>query len=558
MKRVTTFSLLIGLCASLGMSGQACDPAANLIFDDLRGDPIIIGSTPREGSFERSFEVDLRDYPDAASINWDFGDGGSMKNLSVSRGRRVAHGFQENGTFTVTVRLFSAPDIVNNTPGQLIGTGTLPVDVTGPNVEPVPAFTVENATNPEGVTGVTKKFSASRSRDPDGFIVEYRWDFGDGGQAIGQTVEHTYSQSGRYVVRLSTKDNHDARTFVERTIFVNSQPESRFRIEIDETNPLLVRFSGSRSNDADGEIVRYDWTFGDGETAIDGGIMVSHEYDAPGTYTAQLDVFDDQGATDLVRMDVTVSTDQVTLTSVTERYGVVDNNDFALGLEGLNFADGATVRLVRGSTGIDATSIDFESKTRLNASFDLTGAVLGDYDVVVTVANAGTDELDDAVRVVTENRVRLVTSLGDMVFELVDDAPVTTENFLQYVEDGFYDGTVFHRVVPDFVVQGGGFLPDGSQPDGLRDPIVNEFSPSRSNLRSTVAMAKLGGDPDSATSQFFVNLDDNSDNLDNQNGGFTVFARVVEGMDVADAIAAVDLDGEEPVVDVILERAERE
>jgi cyclophilin family peptidyl-prolyl cis-trans isomerase len=155
--------------------------------------------------------------------------------------------------------------------------------------------------------------------------------------------------------------------------------------------------------------------------------------------------------------------------------------------------------------------------------------------------------------------VRLVTDFGDIVMELlVDDAPITTDNFVQYIEDGFYDGTIFHRVVPDFVVQGGGFLPGMIQPEGLRDPIVNEFNPANSNVRGTVAMAKVGGNPDSATSQFFVNLADNSANLDTQNGGFTVFAVVVQGMDVVDMIAEVELDGETPVNDVILIRAERE
>jgi peptidyl-prolyl cis-trans isomerase A (cyclophilin A) len=143
---------------------------------------------------------------------------------------------------------------------------------------------------------------------------------------------------------------------------------------------------------------------------------------------------------------------------------------------------------------------------------------------------------------------------------LLEATPVTSLNFLQYVEDGFYDGTIFHRVVPDFVVQGGGFLPgpDMLEPDGLRDPIVNEFSPDRSNVRGTVAMAKVGGDPDSATSQFFFNLADNSANLDNQNGGFTVFATVAEGQDVVDAMAEVELDGESPVDDIVISMAKIE
>ncbi|MBK8268426.1 MAG: peptidylprolyl isomerase [Planctomycetes bacterium] len=559
MKRMTTLSILACLIASLGMSGESCDPGANLdLLINLRGEPAILASSPREDAGQRTFEVDLRSYPDAARVNWDFGDGGTMRDLTIARGKAVSHNYNDNGTFTVTVRLFSAPDIVKNEPARLLATGSLPVDVLGPNVEPIASFTFEDVPPSETTVGISKKFDGTRSRDPDGSIVEHRWDFGDGGQALGSTAEHGYAKAGLYTIRLSVKDNRGARTFTERTLFVNGVPESRFRFEVDDENPLLVRFSGARSNDPDGEIVRYYWDFGDGETSINGGRDVQHIYSAPGDYTVRLDVFDDQGVTDFVMSVVTVTSNDIALTSVSDRYGVIDTEDFAFDIDGFNFADGATARLERGGTQINASTVSFGGPNQLNAEFDLSGAALGDYNLIVTNPDTGTATLDDAIRVVTPNKVRLVTSLGEMVFELVDDAPVTTANFIQYVEDGFYDGTIFHRVVPNFVVQGGGFLPGMVQPDGLRDPIVNEFSPSRSNLRSTVAMAKVGGNPDSATSQFFVNLNDNSGNLDNQNGGFTVFANVIEGMSVADAIAAVELNGEEPVVDVILIRAERE
>ena len=95
-------------------------------------------------------------------------------------------------------------------------------------------------------------------------------------------------------------------------------------------------------------------------------------------------------------------------------------------------------------------------------------------------------------------------------------------------------------MIEDFVVQGGGFLPDLSKQEPVRDAIVNEFDPAHSNVQYTVSMAKLGGDPDSATSQFFFNLADNSENLDNQNGGFTVFAEIIEGQDVVDAMGQVE------------------
>lgn len=137
--------------------------------------------------------------------------------------------------------------------------------------------------------------------------------------------------------------------------------------------------------------------------------------------------------------------------------------------------------------------------------------------------------------------VFIQTPLGAVEVELFDDAtPATVTNFLSYLNDGAYTNSFFHRSVPGFVVQGGGFTFTGGVATAIpaRPPVINE--PGISNLRGTVAMAKLGGDPNSATSQFFFNLSDNSANLDNQNGGFTVFAKVVgQGMEVIDAIAAL-------------------
>ncbi len=130
----------------------------------------------------------------------------------------------------------------------------------------------------------------------------------------------------------------------------------------------------------------------------------------------------------------------------------------------------------------------------------------------------------------------------EIVIELFDDeAPNTVQNFVQYVQDGFFDGTLIHRTVPEFVIQGGGFLPGLIKPDGLRDPIANEFGEERSNIRTTVAMAKLASDPDSATSQFFISLVDNS-SLDTNNEGFTVFGRVTAGMDIVDRMSVVETE----------------
>lgn len=135
--------------------------------------------------------------------------------------------------------------------------------------------------------------------------------------------------------------------------------------------------------------------------------------------------------------------------------------------------------------------------------------------------------------------VVLVTSMGNIEIALATkEAPVTTENFLSYVEDDYFDGTVFHRVIPGFMIQGGGFTPDGTQKT-TGNPIVLESDNGLKNKRGTIAMARTS-DPDSATSQFFINLVDNAF-LDKSPGsdGYAVFGEVVEGLDVVDAIGGV-------------------
>ena len=135
--------------------------------------------------------------------------------------------------------------------------------------------------------------------------------------------------------------------------------------------------------------------------------------------------------------------------------------------------------------------------------------------------------------------IRFETTLGNFTIEFFEkEAPVSVENFLKYVSDEFFDGTIFHRIVPGFVIQGGGFTEDMSQKKN-RAPIKNEADNGLKNTRGSLSMARTN-DINSATSQFFVNLKDN-DFLDHQrsNFGYAVFARVTEGMDVIDKIAAV-------------------
>ncbi len=137
-------------------------------------------------------------------------------------------------------------------------------------------------------------------------------------------------------------------------------------------------------------------------------------------------------------------------------------------------------------------------------------------------------------------RVGLETSLGLIVIELDGDkAPLTTTNFLAYLDRGFYDDTIFHRIVPDFVIQGGGHLVDLTEKDTDK-PVRNEWRNGLSNVRGTIAMAREGNQPHSATSQFYINLKDNLMLNEPRDGaGYAVFGTVVEGMDVVDKIAAV-------------------
>jgi cyclophilin family peptidyl-prolyl cis-trans isomerase len=149
--------------------------------------------------------------------------------------------------------------------------------------------------------------------------------------------------------------------------------------------------------------------------------------------------------------------------------------------------------------------------------------------------------------------VKLETTKGAIVIEVNETtAPVTVANFLQYVNDGFYDGTIFHRVIPGFMIQGGGFTPDMKQ-KATRSSIVNEGKNGLKNKRGTLAMARTN-DPNSATGQFFINLVDNAFlDYSARNPGYAVFGQVVEGMEVVEEIAKVKTGANGMFQDVTVE-----
>ena len=135
--------------------------------------------------------------------------------------------------------------------------------------------------------------------------------------------------------------------------------------------------------------------------------------------------------------------------------------------------------------------------------------------------------------------ITIKTNHGDISVELLDEkAPISCENFRQYMTDGHFNNTVFHRVIPNFMIQGGG-MDESMSSKPTRDPIKNEADNGETNLRGTLAMARTGV-VDSATSQFFINLRDNDFlNHGDRDFGYAVFARVTDGIDVVDAIAGV-------------------
>ena len=151
--------------------------------------------------------------------------------------------------------------------------------------------------------------------------------------------------------------------------------------------------------------------------------------------------------------------------------------------------------------------------------------------------------------------IKLSTNMGDITIELFEDkAPETVANFLRYTKEGKLNGTIFHRVIPNFMIQGGGHMPDMSQIDTF-DPIINESSNNLSNKKGTIAMARTSS-PNSATSQFFINLRDN-DFLDKANSadgvGYCVFGQVTDGIEIVDQIGVVSTGNNSGHSDVPIE-----
>ena len=181
---------------------------------------------------------------------------------------------------------------------------------------------------------------------------------------------------------------------------------------------------------------------------------------------------------------------------------------------------------------------------------DITGPVHLVPDGKVEMRDIGLIARNFGISWLDSNMIQLTTSIGDIKIELYGDMPITTGNFKNLVQQGVYDGTVFHRVIDGFVIQGGDPTGTGSGDTSI-PPIPDEFTDHNRNDRGTIAMANRG--PNTGSSQFFINLVDNN-RLDDKH---PVFGRVVEGMSVVDRIGKVETDeNDRPLQDVVVIRAE--
>jgi peptidyl-prolyl cis-trans isomerase B (cyclophilin B) len=183
--------------------------------------------------------------------------------------------------------------------------------------------------------------------------------------------------------------------------------------------------------------------------------------------------------------------------------------------------------------------------------------------VCLTISSCYSDSIHEIKNTEDTKLIKLHTTKGDIVIKLfIDKAPETVKNFLHYTKNGNYNGTIFHRVIPNFMIQGGGLMP-GMKEINTISPVVNESNNDISNKKGTVAMARTS-DPHSATSQFFINLKDN-DFLDKANApdnfGYCVFGEVVEGIEIVENIGTVNTGNnagysDVPLIDITIETVE--
>ena len=236
-----------------------------------------------------SLDASASNDPDGEIVewNWDLGDG------STASGETVQHSYSKDGDYTVVL------SVIDDDQGSDQFDRNVTVTENPPNEKPLAYFS-------RSCDNLSCSFNAGSSGDPDGEIVDWSWDFGDGSTATGESVQHTYSEDGSYTVVLTVTDDQQASDQYDRDITVsvtptNERPQAEFSRSCDE---LSCRFDGSLSNDPDGEIVEWAWDLGDGSQAS--GRSIDHDYAKDGDYTVRLVVTDDQGLSDSYERQVSV------------------------------------------------------------------------------------------------------------------------------------------------------------------------------------------------------------------------------------------------------------
>lgn len=331
----------------------------------------VITATPTSGNVPLTVEFDATDSADPdgtiANYEWDFGDGSPTE--SGAAASTTSHDYTAAGTYTAKLT-------VKDNKGKK-GTAVETIVVGDLNAAPVASFT---ATPTSGTAPLTVAVDASASTDPDGTIVDFDWNFGDGTTDSGATASHVYATAGSFVITLTVTDDGGAQNGATQTITVGANQAPTAVASGSNTTgkaPLTVSFTGSDSVDADGTIVSHSWSFGDGGSSSDAD--TTHTYTAPGTYTATLTVTDNGGATDTATVSVQVNANQapvaVANSNVTAGQAPLTVN---FSSAGSNDPDGTIV----------STSWSFgDGNTSSSASPTYTYSTPGSYTVTLVVAD---------------------------------------------------------------------------------------------------------------------------------------------------------------------------
>ncbi|MHC3130141.1 MAG: PKD domain-containing protein [Candidatus Bathyarchaeota archaeon] len=324
--------------------------------------------------------------------SWDFGDGNTATGVTAS------HSYPTSGTYTVTLTVTDDG-----------ATDSITATKTVRNRPPVASFT-ETAEIVD--TEETISFDASESSDPDGTIVSYSWDFGDGTKGTGVSVQHAYSQDGSYIVTLTVTDNDGAKDTAEATKMVHNRSPIASFTESAETvsSGESIDFDGSESHDPDGTIVSYSWDFGDGNTAT--GVEVDHAYEDDGVYTVTLTVIDDDDATGSATATKNVL-NRPPIASFTENATIVSKD------EAIHFD-------ASESHDPDGTIVNYlwdfgDGNTATGVTSDHAYSEDGNYTVTLTVTDDdGASALLVAAKIVeTETETEIETTLSLAVLSVI-------------------------------------------------------------------------------------------------------------------------------------------